>query len=80
MNLHVRGVVHGECNTSLSTWVISRTLRLKLCLKLFLSVKLRVFVSHLFCVRNVCLLTLREVSRGFTEPPRRITMNCLETG
>jgi len=45
MNLHVRGVVHGECNTSLSKWMISRTLRLKMCLKLFLSVKS--FVPHL---------------------------------
>jgi hypothetical protein len=58
--------------------MISGTLRLKLCLKLFLSVKS--FGPHLFCVPNVCVLMLRHVSRGFPEPPRRITLYCLETG
>jgi hypothetical protein len=39
-----------------------------------------IFVPHLFCIRNICVLMLRDVSRGFPEPPRRVTLYCLERG
>jgi hypothetical protein len=79
MNLHVRGIVHGEATLNCQHgWFPGRCSWN--CLKLFPLVKS--FVSHLFYsyIRNVCVLMLRDVSRGFPEPPRRITMYCLETG
>jgi hypothetical protein len=47
-------------------------------LKLFFS--LQSFVPRLFHIRNICVLMLPGVYRGFSQPPRRITMYCLGTG